>query len=155
ALRYALAARRSKGGGRPRVLQRRARAPRSRLPLMDAPVRYSDLFTPPRAPAPESFWISLGYFNLYRIALATLFLPITLIYGDALNLGSHSLALFRTVCAAYLVLGIVFQAVLRSRQLFNAQLTMHASLDILAIIMLMYASGGMRSGLGVMLLISL
>src|SRR5262245_5312836 len=122
---------------------------------MDAPVRYPEVFTLPREGAPESFWISLGYFNLYRIALATLFLTITLIYGDALNLGSHSLALFRTVCAAYLVLGIVFQAVLRSRQLFNAQLTMHASLDILAIIMLMYASGGMLSALGGMLLISL
>jgi hypothetical protein len=36
---------------------------------MDAPVRYPELFTPPREGAPESFWISLGYFNLYRIAL--------------------------------------------------------------------------------------
>ena len=122
---------------------------------MDAPVRYPELFTPPRDRAPESFWISLGYFNLYRIALATLFLTITLIYGDALNLGSHSLALFRTVCAAYLVLGIVCQVVLRSRQHFNFQLTLHAALDVFAIVLLMYASGGMRSGLGVMLLISL
>jgi two-component system sensor histidine kinase PilS (NtrC family) len=122
---------------------------------MDAPVRYSELFTPPRERASESFWISLGYFNLYRIALATLFLTITVIYGDALNLGSHSLALFRTVCAAYLVVGIVFQVVLRTRQHFNAQLTLHAGLDVFAIVLLMYASGGMRSGLGVMLLISL
>jgi two-component system sensor histidine kinase PilS (NtrC family) len=122
---------------------------------MDAPVRYSELFTPPRERAPESFWISLGYFNLYRIALATLFLTITVIYGDALNLGSHSLGLFRTVCAAYLLVGIVFHVVLRSREHFNMQLTLHAGLDILAIVMLMYASGGMRSGLGVMLLISL
>src|SRR5882672_3733148 len=122
---------------------------------MDAPVRYPELFTPPRERAPASFWISLGYFNLYRIALATLFLTITLIYGDALNLGSHSLGLFRTVCAAYLVLGVVFQVVLRSREHFNMQLTLHAGLDVFAIVMMMYASGGMRSGLGVMLLISL
>jgi two-component system sensor histidine kinase PilS (NtrC family) len=124
---------------------------------MDAPVRYPELFTPPRqrSSAPESFWISLGYFNLYRISLATLFLTITLIYGDALNLGSHSLALFRTVCAAYLALGIVFQVVLRTRQQFNFQLTLHATLDVFAITMMMYASGGIRSGLGVILLISL
>ena len=122
---------------------------------MDAPVRYPELFTPPRERVAESFWVSLGYFNLYRIALATLFLTITLIYGDALNLGSHSLGLFRTVCAAYLVLGIVFQVVLRSREHFNVQLTLHAGLDVFAIVMMMYASGGMRSGLGVMLLISL
>jgi two-component system sensor histidine kinase PilS (NtrC family) len=122
---------------------------------MDAPVRYPELFAPPRERAPESFWISLGYFNWYRIALATLFLTITLIYGDALNLGSHSLVLFRTVCSAYLLLGIVFQVVLRSRHQFNVQLTLHAGLDIFAIVLLMYASGGMRSGLGVILLISL
>jgi two-component system sensor histidine kinase PilS (NtrC family) len=122
---------------------------------MDAPVRYSELFTPPRERAPESFWISLGYFNLYRIALATLFLTITLIYGDALNLGSHSLTLFRAVCALYLVLGIVLQVVLRVREQFNVHLTLHAGLDIFAITLLTYASGGVRSGLGVMMLISL
>jgi two-component system sensor histidine kinase PilS (NtrC family) len=122
---------------------------------MDAPVRYQELFTPPRAQAPESFWISLGYFNLYRMALAMLFLTITLIYGDALNLGSHSLLLFRTVCALYLLIGIVLQVVVRTRQHFNVQLTLHAGLDVFAIVLLMYASGGMRSGLGVMLLISL
>ena len=126
ALRHAPAARRGASGGRPRLLQRRARPPRAGPRLMDAPVRYPELFTPPRERVPESFWISLGYFNLYRIALATLFLTITLIYGDALNLGSHSLGLFRTVCAAYLVLGIVFQVVLRTREQFNVQLTLHA-----------------------------
>ena len=67
---------------------------------MDAPLRYPELFTPPRVRAPESFWISLGYFNLYRIAMATLFFAITMVYGDALSLGSHSLVLFRYVCAA-------------------------------------------------------
>ena len=69
---------------------------------MDAPLRYPELFTPPRKRSPESFWISLGYFNLYRVAVATLFFAITMVYGDALNLGSHSLVLFRYVCAAYL-----------------------------------------------------
>jgi two-component system, NtrC family, sensor histidine kinase PilS len=123
---------------------------------MDAPLRYAELFTPPRERAPESFWISLGYFNLYRVAVATLFFAITLVYGDALNLGSHTLVLFRYVCAVYLLLGIVFQGVLRTqREHFNLQLTLHVGLDIAAITLLMYASGGVRSGLGVMLLISL
>jgi len=122
---------------------------------MEAPLRYPELFLPPRERTPDSFWISLGYFNLYRIALATLFLGISLVYDDALNLGSHWLDLFRYVCAGYLFLAVVFHGVLRSmREHFNVQLSLHAGLDVVAITLLMYASGGFRSGLGVMLLIS-
>jgi two-component system sensor histidine kinase PilS (NtrC family) len=123
---------------------------------MDAPtVRYPDLFAPPRERSPESFWISLGYFNLYRIAVATLFFTITLIYGDALSLGSHRLDVFLYACAAYLAAGIVFQFMLRRREQFNLQISLHVGLDILAITVLTFASGGVRSGLGVMLVISL
>src|SRR5439155_864870 len=64
--------------------------------------------------------------------------------------------LFRLVAAAYMVAGIVFHAGLRRwREHFNVQLTLQACADVVAITLLMYASGGIRSGLGVMLLISL
>jgi two-component system sensor histidine kinase PilS (NtrC family) len=90
------------------------------------------------------------------MAVAVLFLGITLFYGDALNLGSHQLGLFRGVCLAYLMLAAVFHSVLRNlRDLFNVQLSAHLALDIVAITLLMYASGGIRSGLGVMLLIAI
>lgn len=107
-------------------------------------------------PPHETFWISLRYFNLYRIVVAALFLGATTFYGDALNLGSHSLAVFRYVGVAYLLLGIVFQGVLRNlRDRFDLQLSVHVCTDIIAMTLLMYASGGLRSGLGVMLPISL
>jgi two-component system sensor histidine kinase PilS (NtrC family) len=123
---------------------------------MEAPVRYPELFAPPQERTPESFWTSLRYFNLYRVAVATLFLTVSLIYADALNFGSHSSQLFRYTCLAYLVGAIGFHALLRNlRDLFNAQLSLHVALDIVAITLLMYASGGIRSGLGVMLVISL
>jgi two-component system sensor histidine kinase PilS (NtrC family) len=52
--------------------------------------------------------------------------------------------------------GVVFHSLLRNlRDLFNLQLSLHLGLDIVAITMLMYASGGIHSGLGVMLLIAL
>jgi two-component system sensor histidine kinase PilS (NtrC family) len=122
---------------------------------MDTAARYSALFVGPEK-TPEAFWISLRYFNLYRMAVAALFLTLTVTYGDALNLGSHQLDFFRFVAAVYLVLGVVMHAVLRNlRDYFNEQLTLHAGLDVLALTLLMYASGGIRSGLGVMLLISL
>jgi len=122
---------------------------------MDTAARYSELFLRPES-TPESFWISLRYFNLYRIAVAALFLTLTVVYGDALSLGSHRPQLFTFVAGAYLAVAIVLQAVLRNlRGFFNQQVTLQAGLDVLAITLLMYASGGMRSGLGVMLLISL
>lgn len=106
--------------------------------------------------APDSFWTSLRYFNIYRMAVAALFLGITLIFDDTLNLGSHRLNAFRLVCVLYLMAGVTFHSLLRNlRDLFNLQLSLHLSLDIVAITLLMYASGGIHSGLGVMLLIAL
>ena len=123
---------------------------------MEASVRYPELFLPAEERIPESFWTSLRYFNLYRMVLAGLFLGTSFVYGDALSLGSHSLAVFRYVAAAYLLVGVVFHVVLRDlRDKFELQLSLHACIDILAITLLMYASGGIRSGLAVMLLISL
>ncbi|MGE5129908.1 MAG: two-component system sensor histidine kinase NtrB [Sphingomonadaceae bacterium] len=105
---------------------------------------------------PDSFWISLRYFNLYRIIVALLFFGSTLIYNDALSLGSQSLELFRSVSAVYVLLGLVFQGVLINvRERFNLQLGLQVCVDIVAITLLMYSSGGVRSGLGVMLLITL
>jgi len=105
---------------------------------------------------PESFWISLRYFNLYRIAVAALFLGASWIYSDTFNLGTHRMDLFRRVCGAYLALGVAFHVVLGAwRDRFNLQLSLHSFADIVAITLLMFASGGMRSGLGIMLLISL
>jgi two-component system sensor histidine kinase PilS (NtrC family) len=119
--------------------------------MPDAP-RYAGLFGR-NVGTPDSFWISLRYFNYYRIAVAALFLGITAFYGDALNLGSYRLGFFRLVCIAYLMFAAVFHSLLRNlRDLFNLQLSAHLAVDIVAITLLMYASGGIRSGLGVMLL---
>jgi len=120
------------------------------------PVSLPEVFLPPEARIPDSFWISLRYFNLYRIVLAAVFLGTAMFYDDAVNLGMHSLELFRYIAAGYLFFGVVFHGVLRDlRDKFELQLTLHACLDIVAITLLMYASGGIRSGLGVMLLVSL
>jgi two-component system, NtrC family, sensor histidine kinase PilS len=122
--------------------------------MQDAP-RYARLFGRDER-TPDSFWISLRYFNVYRMAVAALFLGITVFFGDTLNLGSHRLNLFRLVSAAYLMAGVVLHSMVRNlRDLFNLQLSLHLAFDIVAITLLMYASGGIRSGLGVMLLIAL
>jgi len=105
---------------------------------------------------PESFWVSLRYFNVYRIAVVAVFLGSALFYHDELPLGQHNLPLFLYACGAYLLVACVFQAeMFLLRERFNLQLSLHVFADIVAITVLMYASGGMKSGLGVMLLISL
>jgi two-component system, NtrC family, sensor histidine kinase PilS len=109
-----------------------------------------------RADYPDSFWVSLNYFNAYRLATAGVFLVVALIYGDTLNLGSHDLSLFIYTCLAYFLAASLFALYLRKvKSHFDLQLTLHIVADIVAITLLMYASGGMRSGLGVMLLVSL
>ncbi len=108
------------------------------------------------AAVPDSFWVSLRYFNAYRIAIAALFLAATLVYGDALNLGSYNLRLFTGTSAVYLLVAVGFQIVLRrAPRNFDAQLTAQVCTDIAATVLLMFASGGFRSGLAVMLLISI
>jgi PAS domain-containing protein len=121
---------------------------------MDAPIRYPELFLAPEERTPEPFWTSLRYYNLYRIAAAAVFLATSLVYDDIV--GRHAPEMFRIVSAAYLVLGIAFQVLVRGwREQFNLQLSLHVALDITAITLLMYASGGIQSGIGVMLVITL
>ena len=114
------------------------------------------VFLPPEERIPESFWISLRYLNFYRIALATVFLGTAAFYEDALNLVAYNIELFRYLAGGYLFCGVLLHGVLRDlRDKFELQLSLHVGVDIVAITLLMYASGGMKSGLGVMLLISL
>ncbi len=118
--------------------------------------RYSTLFAHDDA-RPESYWTSLRYFSFYRVLVAAGFLAATtLIYDRSLVLGSYSLGLFRYAAASYVVAGALFFVVLmKLHDLFNLQLSLHALTDIAAFTLLMHASGGMRSGLGVMVLIAL
>jgi two-component system sensor histidine kinase PilS (NtrC family) len=110
----------------------------------------------PRDDYPESFWVSLNYFNVYRLATAGVFLLIAVIYGNSLNLGTHDLPLFIYTCLGYFLASSVFALYLHSgRSHFNLQLSLHVISDVLAITLLMYSSGSIRSGLGVMLLVSL
>ena len=111
---------------------------------------------PQQTEVADSFWVSLRYFNFYRIAVASAFLLAVLIYGDMLNLGSHDLTLFTYTSAAYLAAAVLFHVAMRKLPAyFNLQLSLHVMTDIVAVVLLMYASSGIRSGLGVMLMISL
>jgi two-component system, NtrC family, sensor histidine kinase PilS len=123
---------------------------------VSSPATFGALWPPQQGTVEDSFWLSLKYFNFYRMAVAAMFLLAVLIFGDALGLGNHDLVTFAYTSVAYLALAVAFHIGLRKTPVyFNLQLTLHVAADIVAVSVLMYASSGIRSGLGVMLLISL
>jgi len=106
-------------------------------------------------PVSDSFWVSLRYFNAYRIAVAGLFFASFLFYQDVLSLGLEDVRLYAVTSALYLACAFGFHVLLRrAPRNFDVQLTAQIVVDVVAITLLSHASGGFRSGLAVMLLIS-
>jgi two-component system sensor histidine kinase PilS (NtrC family) len=112
--------------------------------------------TPYTAGRPVSVWTSLHYFNIYRLIVASVFLLAVFIYPRSSGLGSDHLRLFIWSAAAYWLLAVFFYAALKKLRMgFNRLLSLQVMGDILAITVMMFASGGSRSGLAVMLLVVL
>lgn len=102
----------------------------------------------------ESFWRSLRFFSVYRLSIALLFLLAARVFGDAVSLGAQDSRLFGRVAAVYLVLAIVFLvALLRRPRLFNLQLSAQVAVDIAALTLMMFASGGQKSGIAALLFV--
>lgn len=108
------------------------------------------------APAPEAMWRSIYYFNLYRLALSGLFVFLVSTFGEALSLGSRAPSLFWYTSLLYIALTLLsFLTIKLCRPRFSLQLAFLVGSDIVFITVLSYASGGVQSGLGVLLLVSL
>ncbi len=101
-------------------------------------------------------WKSLGLFALYRLMLAGLFMVLYLSRTGPRLLGQHSAQLFQVSCLTYLglaLLGLVL-ALLR-RPGFQVQVYLQGATDIVAITLMMHASGGIISGLGMLIVTTL
>lgn len=104
-------------------------------------------------PYPDSFWRSLFYFNLYRIAAGVLLLLSGSLFGSTIEFGAYDRRLFVAANVAYIGVGIAFLVMIRSRRLrFNLQLATQVGADILFLTVMIYASGGIQSGLGLLML---
>ena len=102
----------------------------------------------------DSFWRSLRFFSVYRLSIALLFLVAARIFGDTVSLGTQDSRLFGRVAAIYLVLAIVFLvALLRRPRFFNLQLSVQVAVDIAALTLMMFASGGQKSGIAALLFV--
>jgi two-component system sensor histidine kinase PilS (NtrC family) len=105
---------------------------------------------------PVDFWRSLYYFNLYRLALAGLFVLLAGVFGASLPLGQHNWTLFYVSSAVYAAVAVLSSVLLWLRwPRFTLQLAWQVGGDIAGLSVLSYASGGIESSIGLLLLVSL
>jgi two-component system sensor histidine kinase PilS (NtrC family) len=105
---------------------------------------------------PDHVWGSLALFNAYRVAIAVVFIVTTSLFGGALVFGSHDLSMFRYTSVAYLLFGVVaFFTIWARKPSLEVQLGIQTGGDIVSLVLLTHASGGILSGVGLLLLASL
>ena len=101
-------------------------------------------------------WRQLRFLNYCRLLLAGLFFFLAADGTPPPPLGSHHPDLFRDTLVVYLVLGLLSAATIHWRLLpFNAQVYLQVMLDIAVMTLLMSASGGVKSGLGMLLVLAI
>ena len=103
---------------------------------------------------PELGWRVLITLNAFRLLISTTLLLLFVIGSDPNFFGDAKPTLFAATAAGYLVFAILSAVSLRQQWVPLAPLAVTQLLvDILAIVMLMHASGGISSGLGGLLVI--
>ena len=94
----------------------------------------------------------LRYLNLFRLVLAGLFL----VAGPALNLGGDSPTIFFGASFAYLAAVLILGFPDAERLLGRSRLiTLQVLVDVTLLTLIMWASGGYRSGMPILILIAL
>ena len=118
---------------------------------------FSKLNTPFQKNAPD-VWYRLRLFNYFRISLALFFIAIYL-NGWLLPLipsGFAHAEVFITTSVIYFVTSLFFiVSILRQKPGLDTQVVIHTLVDISCIVVLMHATGGVRTGLGMLLIISI
>jgi two-component system sensor histidine kinase PilS (NtrC family) len=110
----------------------------------------------PVAASGEPPWQPLGYFSLYRILLAGLLFVLVTWGGAPRPLGAYDLTLFHYVSGTYLALGFLDAAFVRARwPAFGVQVVLQVFTDIVALTLLMHASGGVASGFGLLMVVAI
>jgi len=104
---------------------------------------------------PDTSWRALQYFNLYRFLVTFLFVALIWIGHVPQPLGVYDSRLFSIVAHSYLILSIVIGfAVKFQTPRYNLQVAGQVLVDIAAITLMMYASAGLSSGFGMLLVIA-
>ncbi|MDJ0709365.1 MAG: ATP-binding protein [Woeseiaceae bacterium] len=103
---------------------------------------------------PELGWRVLVTLNAFRLLISTTLLLLFVIGSDPRFFGDAKPTLFAATAAGYLVFAILSALSLRQQWVRrNALAVTQLLVDVVAIVMLMHASGGIQSGLGGLLVI--
>lgn len=106
------------------------------------------------ADEPELTWRVLGTLNVFRVLIALFLLVLLFAGGNTPYFGDRYPTLFAATAAGYLVFSVVSGFSVRGRWLpASAQAGVQTVVDILAITIMMHASGGISSGLGGLIII--
>jgi two-component system sensor histidine kinase PilS (NtrC family) len=101
-------------------------------------------------------WTPLKYLNLYRIALAGLFVALAGLDIGPKLLGKQDPDLFMVTSAIYLIVGLANVVTIYLRApAFPIQVYSQILVDFIAITILMHTSGGISSGLGMLLVVAI
>jgi two-component system, NtrC family, sensor histidine kinase PilS len=104
----------------------------------------------------DTYWRSLLFFNIYRVAAALILTSAVLTFGPSLPFGSYSRTEFLYASVGYLIFGILaFAGIFPRKPHFTLQLSVQVCADIVFVVVMMHASRGVGSGLGLLLLVSL
>jgi len=107
------------------------------------------------APAGRSYWQALRYLGLSRLVVAALLIAYVPLFRAGIDFeeGVDS-ELFLAVAGGYFGTAIVFVLLARTRRLgFELLLRAQVVADLVALTLLVHAAGGVRSGLGVLLIL--
>jgi two-component system sensor histidine kinase PilS (NtrC family) len=105
----------------------------------------------------DMHWKSLRYFSVYRCCIAALLFVSSVFHPSSVSLFSRdSQVIHLAVTSTYLLATIASLVSLRFfRQRFNMQLSLSVLVDVLVLTLLIHTEGGLRSGLGVLLMVAL
>jgi len=100
-------------------------------------------------------WTSIRLLNVYRLGLSAIFFSQSFVnQSPLLNIFNHRL--YTWVSSAFLLLSLVWMlAAWIERRGFQQQFSLQIYGDIIIIVLLMHACGGISSGLGMLLIISI
>ena len=102
----------------------------------------------------EGEWRSLRAFGLYRLLLVVLLASGFWGFGERMVLGTTNPGLTGITIILYFVAATVFLWFVRLRRPgLEIQLTAQVMIDAAVIVLILHSSGGMRSGLGILLLV--
>jgi two-component system sensor histidine kinase PilS (NtrC family) len=106
-------------------------------------------------PAPTDLaWRVIGLVNLYRLLVPPTLYALHLFFGSATPIGATYPELFLWACLVYFATGIAI--VVGGRRLMpnlRATTFVHAMVDAVAISLLLFASGGVSGGLGILFVV--